>query len=129
MRINQPVTQREVELKDGETIVSKTNTKGVITVTRRFRISRDSAKTTSWVRRTILRQADIRAAFEDLWNTLKAGRPWSGMVKNRCKNGDHYWVYAEASPIIEGETVTGYLSVRFKPDRSAIDAASKLYNP
>ncbi|MGO8854647.1 MAG: methyl-accepting chemotaxis protein, partial [Steroidobacteraceae bacterium] len=130
MRINQPVTQREVELKDGETIVSKTNTKGVITYCNQtFQdISGFSESDVMGKAHNIVRHPDMPpAAFEDLWNTLKAGRPWSGMVKNRCKNGDHYWVYAEASPIIEGETVTGYLSVRFKPDRSAIDAASKLY--
>jgi methyl-accepting chemotaxis protein len=130
MRLNMPVTQREVELKDGETIVSKTNTKGVITYCNRTfqELSGFSESDVLGKAHNIVRHPDMPpAAFEDLWNTLKAGRPWSGMVKNRCKNGDHYWVYAEASPIVEGGTVTGFLSVRFKPDRSAIDAASKLY--
>jgi hypothetical protein len=49
------------------------------------------------------------------------------MVKNRCKNGDHYWVYAEVSPTIEAGIVTGYLSMFSKADRGAIDAATKLY--
>ena len=51
-----------------------------------------------------------------MWDTLKAGRPWTGMVKNRCKNGDYYWVVANATPIWEGGQITGYMSVRRKAD-------------
>ncbi|HLZ98059.1 MAG TPA: methyl-accepting chemotaxis protein [Steroidobacteraceae bacterium] len=130
MRLNMPVTQREVELKDGETIVSKTDLKGVITYCNRTfqEISGFSESELMGKAHNIVRHPDMPpAAFQDLWNTLKAGRPWSGMIKNRCKNGDHYWVYAETSPVVEGGAVTGYLSVRFKADRSAVDAASKLY--
>ncbi|MEQ1515476.1 MAG: Tar ligand binding domain-containing protein, partial [Usitatibacteraceae bacterium] len=130
MRLNMPVTQREVELKDGETIVSKTNTKGVITYCNQtfLDISGFSQEEVMGKPHNLVRHPDMPpAAFEDFWNTLKSGRPWSGMVKNRCKNGDHYWVYAEASPVYEDGTVTGYLSVRFKPARSEIDAADTLY--
>ncbi|MDP8985420.1 MAG: PAS domain-containing protein [Pseudomonadota bacterium] len=130
MRLNMPVTQREVELTEGETLVSKTDTKGVITYCNRAfqEISGFSESEILGKEHNIVRHPDMPpAAFEDLWSTLNAGRPWSGIVKNRCKNGDHYWEYAEASPIMEGGTVTGYLSVRFKADQGAIDAASILY--
>jgi len=50
-------------------------------------------------------------AFIDLWQTLEAGKPWTGVVKNRGKNGDHYWVLANATPIREGGVVTGYCSI------------------
>jgi len=63
------------------------------------------------------------AAFEDLWHTLKAGKAWTGLVKNRCKNGDHYWVEATVRPDKDG----GYTSVRVKPTKSQTSAAEELY--
>ncbi|PKO29920.1 MAG: methyl-accepting chemotaxis protein [Betaproteobacteria bacterium HGW-Betaproteobacteria-7] len=63
-------------------------------------------------------------AFRDLWQTLKSGRPWSGIVKNRRKNGDHYWVKATATPLADG---SGYMSVRIKASRQEIEAADQLY--
>ncbi|MFX6679333.1 PAS domain-containing protein, partial [Acinetobacter baumannii] len=66
-------------------------------------------------------------AFEDLWLTIKAGQPWRGLVKNRSKNGDHYWVEAFVTPItVDGRTV-GYQSVRNAPKREEVAAAETLY--
>jgi len=56
-------------------------------------------------------------AFSDLWVTLKEGLPWTGMVKNRCKNGDYYWVLANVTPVIENNQTVGYMSVRTRPRR------------
>jgi aerotaxis receptor len=67
------------------------------------------------------------AAFADLWATVKDGLPWSGVVKNRRKNGDHYWVCANVTPIKEGSQVVGYMSVRTTPSRAEIEAADALY--
>jgi aerotaxis receptor len=67
------------------------------------------------------------AAFQDLWDTLKAGKPWMGAVKNRCKNGDHYWVTAHVTPVYEQGDVVGYQSVRTKPSREVIERAEKTY--
>ncbi len=67
-------------------------------------------------------------AFDDLWKTLKLGKPWSGLVKNRCKDGSFYWVYANATALVEGNKVTGYMSVRSKPTREQIQAAEALYS-
>ena len=53
-------------------------------------------------------------AFADLWDTLAQGRPWTGLVKNRRKNGDFYWVLASATPIWGNGEVTGYMSIRSK---------------
>ena len=66
-------------------------------------------------------------AFADLWNTLKAGKPWTGIVKNRRKNGDHYWVVANAAPIYENGSLVGYMSARSKPTREQIDAHAAAY--
>src|SRR5690606_5296404 len=66
-------------------------------------------------------------AFGDLWNTIEAGEPWMGMVKNRRKDGGFYWVLANVSPIVEDGEVTGYASVRIKPSRAQIEDAEDLY--
>lgn len=76
----------------------------------------------------ILRHPDMpKEAFVDFWKTLQAGRPWQGLVKNKRKNGDYYWVMANATPIIEGGKITGYLSVRYPATDQQKQYASKLY--
>jgi aerotaxis receptor len=65
-------------------------------------------------------------AFADLWSTIKSGMPWTGLVKNRCKNGDFYWVLANVTPVIESGKPVGYLSVRTKPSREQVRAADAL---
>jgi methyl-accepting chemotaxis protein len=130
MRTNLPVTGREVELADGEIIVSHTDTKGkIVSINRSFvRISGFTETELIGQPHNIVRHPDMpEAAFADFWRTLKAGRPWVGMVKNRCKNGDHYWVEAHATPLFEGETVTGYMSVRKKPSRAQVAEAERAY--
>jgi aerotaxis receptor len=62
-----------------------------------------------------------------MWDTIQAGLPWTGLVKNRRKNGDHYWVQANATPMCDGGRITGYLSVRTQPQREAVEAAERLY--
>jgi len=66
-------------------------------------------------------------AFADLWEHLKKGEHWKGIVKNRCKNGSHYWVDAYVSPQYEDGKMVGYQSVRFKPKREWVNRADKLY--
>ena len=65
--------------------------------------------------------------FRVMWDTLKAGSPSMGLVKNRCKNGDHYWVNAYVTPVTEAGKVIGYESVRTCPDRKYVERADKLY--
>ncbi|QSI75456.1 methyl-accepting chemotaxis protein [Niveibacterium microcysteis] len=130
MRINTPVTDREVELSVDTMIVSKTDTKGRITY-----INRDFIDISGFTEaelmgqpHNIVRHPDMPPeAFDDLWKCLKAGRPWIGMVKNRCKNGDYYWVEAHATPLREGDQITGYMSVRRKASREQIQAAETFY--
>lgn len=76
----------------------------------------------------LLRHPDMpKQAFEDFWRTIQAGLPWFGIVKNKRKNGDYYWVAANASPIIEKGKVTGYLSVRYPASATQKQAATELY--
>ena len=130
MRINQPVSTVEVELRDNQSIASKTDLGGRIThVNQEFlEISGFTAEELIGQPHNIVRHPDMpKEAFEDLWVALKAGRPWTGVVKNRCKNGDFYWVKANATPIREGGQVVGYMSVRTRPSRAEITAADAAY--
>ena len=68
-----------------------------------------------------------KAAFADMWYTLKQGEPWSGIVKNRRKNGDHYWVRANAVPMVREGRVTGYMSIRTRATDEEIAAVEPLY--
>jgi methyl-accepting chemotaxis protein len=130
MRMNTPVTNIEYELRENSSIVSKTDLKGVITY-----VNPDFIEASGFTEKELLgqphnlvRHPDMpEEAFADLWNTLKAGKPWTGLVKNRRKNGDHYWVVANAAPLYENGTVVGYISARSKPSREQIDAHAAAY--
>jgi methyl-accepting chemotaxis protein len=130
MRSNLPVTGKEILLGDNEIIVSKTDVKGRITYINQTFLDISGFVESELIGEphNIVRHPDMPVeAFEDLWRDLKAGRPWTGYVKNRCKNGDHYWVEAHAAPIMEHGQVSGYMSVRRKPTREAVDACERAY--
>ena len=130
MRTNLPVTHVEYILKDTETVVSKTDLHGNITYVNQdfVNISQFSEAELLGAPQNIVRHPDMPVeAFADFWHTLKAGRAWTGLVKNRCKNGDHYWVEANAAPLIENGQVVGYTSIRTKPSRDAVQAAEAAY--
>ena len=130
MRQNLPVTGSEFMLRDGIQIVSATDAKGLITFCNPdfIEASGFSEAELMGAPHNIVRHPDMPAeAFKDLWDTLAAGHPWTGLVKNRRKNGDHYWVRAYASPIKRDGRITGYLSIRAKPGREEVDAAETLY--
>lgn len=130
MRINQPVTQNECFLTDGRTIVSTTDLKGNITFANPYfvEISGYTESELIGAPQNILRHPDMPSeAFADMWHCIKSEMPWTGMVKNRCKNGDHYWVVANVTPVIERGRAVGYMSVRTKPNREEIRSAEQLY--
>jgi methyl-accepting chemotaxis protein len=130
VKINLPVTNNEVILKKGTILVSRTDLMGRITY-----VNDAFVETSGFTRdeligaeHNIVRHPDMpAAAYEDLWLTLKQLRPWQGLVKNRCKNGDHYWVEANAMPLFKDGKVYEYLSVRHPPKRERIPAAELLY--
>lgn len=77
----------------------------------------------------IVRHEDMpKAAFKDLWDTVKSGKVWSGYVKNKTKNGGFYWVYATVYPMYDEDRHTKtYMSCRRKPSKREIEDAEKLY--
>ncbi|MBT7306875.1 MAG: PAS domain-containing protein, partial [Gammaproteobacteria bacterium] len=130
MKNNQPVTQVETPIPEGETLVSKTDLKGTILSANDIfiKISGFSQAELYNKNHNVVRHPDIPPrVFEDLWETLKAGRPWSQVVKNRCKDGSHYWVQANACPILENDKVVGYTSYRTpindEQTKQAVEAA------
>ena len=132
MRVNQPVTQRENDsMDDHEFICSKTDREGIITYANTVfcRVAGYTEAELLGQAHNIVRHPDMPCvAYAWVWDRLQRGRDWNGIVKNRCKNGDHYWVDANVSPQIGSDGgVIGYLSTRRKPTRAQIDAAEALY--
>ncbi len=130
MRKTGPVTQREFVVDDGATLVSTTDLKSRITYCNPAFIAVSGYEREDLIGQphNLIRHPDMPAeAFRDLWATLESGRPWSALVKNRRKNGDHYWVRANVTPVLENGAVVAYMSVRTKPSRDEVAAAEALY--
>ena len=130
MRMNLPVTQQEFDYPAEHMLVSMTDTKGIITHCNHafVAVSGYTYEELIGQNHNLVRHPDMPpAAYKDLWSTAGRGTPWTGMVKNRRKNGDHYWVQANVTPILQNGKPKGYMSVRIKPSRQDIKAAEALY--
>ena len=130
MRDNGHVSQREFPLEEEDTLLSTTDLKGRIVYANDsfIRCSGFDREELYGKAHNLVRHPDMpEAAFGDMWRTIQSGRPWSALVKNRRKDGDHYWVRANASPIRRQGEVVGYLSVRTKPDAQAVEQHQALY--
>ncbi len=130
MRVNLPITDREVVMQPGTILVTKTDLKGIITYANDafVEISGFTREELIGKSHNIVRHPDMpEVAFQDLWTTVKQGRPWTAAVKNRTKNGDYYWVEANVTPMFEGRKVIGYLSARYAPSREFIKQSAEWY--
>ena len=130
MRVNLPVTQQEYDYQADEMLVSMTDTKGRITHCNAAFIRTSGYEPEELIGQAhnLIRHPDMPSeAFADLWQTISNGRSWTALVKNRRKNGDHYWVHAHVTPLLERGRVIGYLSVRTKPTREQVNEAATLY--
>ena len=130
MNKDRTVTQREQHFAPEVKLISATDLRGVIThCNDGFEaISGFSRDELIGQHHNIVRHPDMpKEVFAVMWQHLKAGRPWMGLVKNRCKNGDYYWVSAYVTPITEHGEVVGYESVRSHPQRVDVDRAQKQY--
>ncbi|MDX8406023.1 MAG: PAS domain-containing protein, partial [Mariprofundus sp.] len=131
MRDNQPVNQIEHKMKPGDILVSRTDLKGhIIYANKAFcDLAGFSEQELKGKAHNLVRHPDMpSSAFQDLWDTIKTGNPWTGLVKNRCKNGDYYWVVANVSPEYDNNgRISGYISVRTAPSQEQIDFAENLY--
>ena len=130
MRKNLPVSQNGYDFPADQTLISVTDLKGRITYCNSnfISVSGFSREELLGQPHNLVRHPDMpEEAFRDMWETIESGRPWTGLVKNRRKNGDYYWVRANATPMRSGENIVGFLSVRTKPGAEEIQAAESLY--
>ncbi|KAG8154636.1 methyl-accepting chemotaxis protein [Burkholderia catarinensis] len=130
MRNNQPVTQQEFDFPDDVTLMSTTDADSIITYanTTFAQVSGFSSEELVGQPHNLVRHPDMpREAFADMWATLEGGEPWTALVKNRRKNGDHYWVRSNTVPVMRNGQLTGYMSVRTKAPPDETEAADALY--
>ncbi len=130
MQVNLPISQREYEFPADEPLVSTTDRQGVITHCNRAFVTTSGYAYEELIGQphNKIRHPDMPAmAFKDMWRTIGSGSPWTGVVKNRRQNGDHYWVLANVTPILEQGKPRGYMSVRTKPSRQQVADAEALY--
>ncbi|MDO9196774.1 PAS domain-containing protein, partial [Rhodoferax sp.] len=123
MRTNLPVTQHEYQFPGSETLLSTTDTASHISYANAAFIRTSGYSTDELMDQphNLVRHPDMPVeAFADMWRSLKDGQSWTALVKNRRKDGDHYWVRANAAPMRRNGQVVGYLSVRTKPSRAEI---------
>jgi aerotaxis receptor len=115
MKINLPVTQTEYELPDGAILVSTTDLSGHITHCNHGFVEAsgfDYSELLGQAHDIVRHPDEPPEAFKDMWSTIGRGRPRTGIVKNRRKNGDHYWVQANVTPVMEAGKPKAYMSVR-----------------
>lgn len=130
MHDKQPVTRREVTYSPQVQLISTTDVRGIITAVNDdfIAISGYSREELIGQNHNLIRHPDMPAgAFADLWTCIQSGQSWKGIVKNRCKNGDHYWVDAFVSPILRDGQIVEYQSVRVLPHPAARARAEALY--
>ena len=130
MRLNLPVTSVEQTFPDQQRLISATDINSHITYCNAEFAAMSGFSQAELIGSThnLVRHPDMPAAvFESMWGYLKAGQSWMGVVKNRCKNGNFYWVSAYVTPILEDGKLVGYESVRVKPSREQVSRAETLY--
>lgn len=120
----------EIKLHKNAMIVSETDTKGII-----LYANADFCEIAGYTKdeligsaHNMVRHNDMpRAAFKDLWSHMQDDKTWNGIVKNKCKNGDYYWVNATVYSVVKEDGEKRHISVRVKPSEVEIENAIKLY--
>ena len=130
MRVNLPVSMQEYPFPRGQTLVSTTDLKGRILYCNPMfiEVSGYTREELLGQPHNMIRHPDMpEEAYRDLWEVIASGQPWSAPIKNRRKNGDYYWVMANVTPLMEGDTPIGYMSVRTEATPEQTVAAEQLY--
>lgn len=130
MRKNLPVTDREKTFGSTTKLISVTDTEGTILECNDAFVEVSGFQKHELIGQphNMVRHPDMPPeAYKKMWHYLKAGKPWMGLVKNRCKNGDYYWVDAYVTPVTQSGRIIGYESVRSCPSRQDVERATKLY--
>ncbi|WP_110687230.1 methyl-accepting chemotaxis protein [Salinicola aestuarinus] len=130
MRNNQPVNDQEYSLKEDDYLISRTDLEGYITYANPQFIETSGFSREELIGspHNLVRHPDMpRAAFQNLWSTLKAGDSWTGIIKNRRKDGSYYWVQSTVTPILDNGEIAGFTSVRVKPSVAERKLAEAWY--
>jgi len=130
MRINLPVSNSEYFVKEGEVLVSKTDLNGSITYCNRAFAEASGFLESELIGQphNLVRHPDMpERVFADCWKTIKEGNSWHGIIKNRRKSGEFYWINANITPLFEGDEWIGYVSLRYKPSAGQIAQAENIY--
>lgn len=130
MRTNLPVSDFEYVVPEGVVLVTKTDLKGNITYCNKafFEVSGYMAGELLGEPHNIVRHPDVpQCVFADVWKTIMAGKSWHGVIKNRRKNGDYYWVDANITPLLENDRPIGYVSLRYKPTAGQIAKTENFF--
>jgi methyl-accepting chemotaxis protein/aerotaxis receptor len=130
MRLNEPITTIETEIPGDEPLVSRTDPSGIITFANQVFVTVSGFTEQELIGspHNLVRHPHMPVqAFANLWATIKAGRPWDGLVKNRTRTGNFYWVRANVTPVVENDQLTGYISIRSRPTPAAVAAAESAY--
>ncbi|WP_123377214.1 PAS domain-containing protein [Aliarcobacter butzleri] len=124
------VAQKETVLDDYAFLVSETDKEGVILFANSdfCKIAEYNINELIGQPHSIVRHSDMpKVAFQDLWDTVKSGKVWTGYVKNATKSGGFYWVFATVYPFVTQNGENGYLSCRRKASNQEIAKAEELY--
>ena len=126
------MSSQERIMSDEKMIISKTDTKGQITY-----VNAEFCRISGYKRPELLgnphsmirHQGMPRGVFKCLWQTLQDGKEFNGFIKNICKGGDYYWVFATVTPWLssDGQSLLGYMSARRKANREGVEFFSRLY--
>ncbi|MEC9482977.1 MAG: PAS domain-containing methyl-accepting chemotaxis protein, partial [Halomonas sp.] len=130
MKTNLPVSNKNVDYPANKQLISTTDLDSYITY-----VNDDFMEVSGYdwdeligSPHNVVRHPDTPPAlFKDLWETIRNGDVWNAVLKNRCKNGDHYWVNAYVTPVFSGSEIVGYQSVRTKPTAEQVREAEQLY--
>lgn len=131
MRHTGNVTQKEISFPSQHRLISTTNAKGVITYANDefCNVAGYEIDELEGQAHNLIRHPDMPAdAFKDLWDKVQSHQSWMGLVKNRSKNGDHYWVDAFVTPIMENGSIAEIQSVRTKCDTDSKKRADTIYD-
>lgn len=126
----QEMDRGEYVLPDDEVIITHTDPTSRITYANQAFLASSQYTLEECLGRpqNIVRHPDMpKEAFADLWATIRSGKSWTGIVKNRRKYGGYYWVRANVTPMMENGRIVGYMSVRVKPTRQEIEQAERVY--
>ncbi|MFT7859937.1 MAG: PAS domain-containing protein [Sulfurimonas sp.] len=122
----------EIKLSEIKPILSRTDLKGNIQYCNKYfqEVSGYSEQELIGSPHNIIRHPDMpKVIFKLMWERLKQQRDILAVVKNRAKNGDHYWVTTlfETRHHPFTKQAEGYLALRKAAPKKAVEAITPLY--